>query len=139
MLLARAVADRGPNGEELRRVSGRAEAAHLEPNADHSICAEGGGLLLHPLHGELACMVERPGQHLELLVADQPPALKADVVDRRAEHEAERLEARVLDEQVLVDGKVGSEDAGLALAETVATALRYALERIARLRHRSGP
>src|SRR4051794_22868615 len=47
----------------------------------------------------------------------QSPALIADVIDRAAEHQAERLVAGVLEQQVLVDGQVGGEQPGLGVLE----------------------
>jgi hypothetical protein len=75
-------------------------------------------------------VVERPRQDLELVAAPPAPALVADVVDRRAEHEAERLVAGVLDQQVLVDGEVGREEAGLVPLQAGTARLRHAFERI---------
>src|SRR6202012_4048435 len=46
----------------------------------------------------------------ELLALVPHRLLEADVVDRAAEHEAERLESRALDEQELVHGQVAREE-----------------------------
>ena len=49
-------------------------------------------------------------QDLQLHVLVQFAELEADVVDRAAHHQAERLEAGLLDQQELVDGEVAGEE-----------------------------
>ena len=71
------------------------------------------GLLLHAGHRELARVVERL-RHLDelaagLVLAEVLRRARVDVVDAAAHHEAERLEARLLHEQELVDREIARE------------------------------
>ena len=56
---------------------------------------------------------------VELLALAPLPGLQADVVDRRAHDEAERVEPGFLDEQELVDREVGGEEAVLQLLQAM--------------------
>jgi hypothetical protein len=68
------------------------------------------GLLLHARHRELARVIHRLSQHAELLALVPHRLLETDVVDRAAEHESDRLEPSLLDEQELVDREVAGEE-----------------------------
>ena len=102
--------DRGSHRDELGEVGAPFVASDVEPHADDAVGAELVGLLLHPGHRELAGVVHRLGQHAELLVLVPHRLLEPDVVDRAAEHEPERLEPGLLDQQELVDGEVAGEE-----------------------------
>src|SRR5579863_4417815 len=80
------------------------------PNSDDAVRVQFVGLGLHPAHGQLAGVVHRLGQDVELLVPAPPADLQADVVDRAAQHQAERPEAGLADQQELVHRQVGGED-----------------------------
>jgi hypothetical protein len=103
--------DRRPDGNELGQLATPFVAADLESNADDAGGLELIRFLLHPRHRQLARVIHRLRQHVELLVCPPSPQLKADVVDRAAEDKAKRLEARLLDEQELVDREVAGEEA----------------------------
>src|SRR6185437_3793192 len=108
--LAAAVLDRGADRDELGQVGAPLVAADVEAHADDPIGAELVGLLLHPGHGQLAGVVHRLSQHAELLALVPARLLPADVVDRAAQHEPERLEPRLLDQQELVHRQVAGEE-----------------------------
>ena len=108
--LAAAVLDRGSDRDELGEVGAPFVASDVEPDADDAVRAELVGLLLHPRHRELARVVHRLGQHAELLTLIPHRLLEPDVVDRAAEHEPERLEPGLLDQQELVDREVAGEE-----------------------------
>ena len=128
MQLALAVADRRADGEELGHVLTPLVAADLEADADDPVRAELVGLFLHAGHGELTGGVHRLREHGHLL-ADLPRGLlEADVVDRRADDEPERVEARLLDEQELGHGEVGGEEPALVLLQPAAPRLWHAFQ-----------
>ena len=102
-------------------------AADVEANADDAVGAELVGLLLHPGHRELAGLVHRLGEHLHLLALLPLRLLVADVVDRAADHQPERLKAGLADEQELVDRQVAGEQARAVLLQARAARLGHAL------------
>ena len=83
----------GPGGDELQHLL--APGVHLHPqfHPDDAVRAEVIGLGPHPGHGQLPGVVHGLGQDLEFLVLRPAADLQPDVVDRRPDHEAERLEA----------------------------------------------
>ena len=101
-----AVLDGGADRDELRHVLAPLVAADVQAHADDAVRAELVGLLLHARHRQLARPVHRLGEHSHLLAFLPAGHLDADVVDRAADHQAERLEACLLDEQELVDRQV---------------------------------
>ena len=130
--LAARVLDRRADRDELRELAAPLVPSDLEPHADDAVGGERVGLLLHPRHRELARVVHRLRQHVELLVLAPAAQLEADVVDRAAHDEPERLEARLFHEQELVHGEVAREEAAAGLAhaaEPLAPGLGDALER----------
>ncbi len=82
---------------------------HPELHPDDAVRAEVVGFRHHARHRQLPGVVHRLGQHLELLVLAPLSALNPDVVNRRADDESERLEARLADQHVLRDREVGGE------------------------------
>src|SRR3982751_4837995 len=66
-------------------------------HADDTIGAEAFGFGLHPTHCEFACGVHGLREHGQFLVLSPPADLDANVVDRRADDEAQRLEARLIE------------------------------------------
>src|SRR5665213_2340590 len=86
--------------------------------------AELGGLFLHAGHGQLAGVVHGLGELGQLLALAPLPGLDTGVVDRRAHHEAEGVEAHLLDEEELVDREVGGEQPVLELLQAVAGSFR---------------
>ena len=131
MQLALRMLDRRADRDELGELSAPLVPPDLEANADDAVGAERVGLLLHARHRELARVVHRLRQHVELLVLAPAPELQADVVDRAADDEAERLEAGLLDEQELVHRQVAREEAARLAhaAQPLATGLRDSFER----------
>ena len=121
--------DRGADGEELGGVGAPLLELDLEAHADDAVGAEHVGLGLHAAHRQLARVVHGLGQDVQFLVLAPPAHLEAAVVDRGAEHEAERGETGLLDQQELVDREVGGEDvagpARLQLGEPVHRVLRH--------------
>ena len=107
--LAALVLDRGADGDELRHVRAPLVAPDVEADSDDAVGAQLIGLLLHPRHRELSGRVHRLGEDAHLLARLPARLLKADVVDARAHHQADRLEAGLLHAQVLVHGEVGRE------------------------------
>ena len=107
-----------PNGradrDELGEVAAPFVAADVEPNTDDAVRSELVRLLLHARHRQLAGVVHRLREHVHLLVRAPATHLETDVVDRAADHEAERLESRGLDEEELVDREIAGEEAPLA-------------------------
>src|SRR4029077_17130164 len=73
--------------------------------------------------------VHRLREHAHLHRLLPARLLVADVVDRAADHEPQRVEACLLDEQELVDGEVGGEEAALHLSQALAAVLGNALGR----------
>jgi hypothetical protein len=59
------------------------------------------GLGPHPGHGQFPGVVHGLGQDLQLLVPVPAADLQADVVDRGADHEPERLESGLAEQDVL--------------------------------------
>ena len=102
--------DRGADRDELGDIV--AELLHLDvkADADDAVRAERVRLGLHPGHRQLPGVVERLGEHGELLVLAPAADLEADVVDRSAEDQAKRPEARLSDQQELVHREVGGKD-----------------------------
>ncbi|HEY6491904.1 MAG TPA: hypothetical protein VIZ43_01420 [Trebonia sp.] len=98
--------DRGADRDELGDV--RAELLHLDvqPHAHDAVGAERVRLGLHPGHRELARVVHRLGEDVQLLVLAPPAHLQPNVVDRRAKDQPERPEPGLADEQELVDRQV---------------------------------
>ncbi len=92
MQLPAGMLDRGADGDELGQVGAPVVAADRQPHADDAVGAELIGFLLHARHRELAGVVHRLGQNLHLHVLVPVRLLEADVVDRAAKHEPERLE-----------------------------------------------
>ena len=113
--LAAPVLDGRPNGDELSQVGAPFVAPDVEPDAHDPVGAELICLLLHARHRELSGVVHRLGQNAHLLVLIPHRLLEADVVDRAAEHQAERLESRLLDEQELIDRQIAGEEAARRL------------------------
>src|SRR5581483_2435308 len=122
-----AVAHGGADRDELGEITAPLVPADVEPYADDPIGAELVRLLLHARHRQLARVVHRLSQDVHLLVPAPLAHLKADVIDRRADDEAERLEPGGADEQKLVDGEIAREEAALPHAlQTLAAVLRNA-------------
>ena len=111
--------DGGAEGDELSGIVAPLVVVHIEPHAHHAVGAELLCFLLHPGHGEFPCRVHRLGELAQLLALAPLPRLDPDVVDRRAHHEAEWVEAGLLDEEELVDREVRGEEAVLELFEAV--------------------
>ena len=87
------VADRGPGGHELQAVLAPGVHLHAQLDPDDAVGAQVVGLGPHPGHGQLPGVVHGLGQDLQLLVLVPAADLQADVVDRGADHEPERLES----------------------------------------------
>jgi hypothetical protein len=51
-------------------------AADLEPHADDAVCTELVGLILHPRHRQLAGVVHRLRQDVQLLILSLAPKLE---------------------------------------------------------------
>ena len=138
MQLATGVLDGGADSDELGEVGAPVVAADRQAHTDDAVGAELVGLLLHARHRQLAGVVHRLRQNRHLLVLVPVGLLETDVVDRAAEHQSERLEARLLDEQELVDGQVAGEEAAgdvlLHPLQALAPGLRQPLERAGAVR-----
>ncbi len=125
--LALAVADGGADRDELGEVVAPLAAADVEAHGHDPVGAELVGFLLHARHRQLARVVHRLRQDVHLLVAAPRAHLEADVVDRRADDETERLEAGGPDEQELVDRQVAGEEGAIAHPlQALATVLGHA-------------
>jgi len=111
------VADRGPGGHELQAVL--APGVHLHPqlDPDDAVGRQVVGLGPHPGHGQLPGVVHGLGQDLQLLVLVPAADLQADVVDRGADHEPERLESGLAEQHVLRYRQVRGEYAALVGAD----------------------
>ena len=101
--------DRGADRDELGEVVAELLELDLEADPDDAVRPERVGLGLHPSHRQLAGVVHRLRERLELHVLAPPADLEADVVDARAEHEAERAEPGFPHEEELVHTQVGGE------------------------------
>src|SRR5579884_119841 len=99
------------DGDELSQVCAPLVATHFQPDADDPIGAELIRFLLHPGHRQLAGVVHRLRQDIHLLVLAPVRLLVADVIDRRADDQPERIETRLPDEQEFVDREVAGEEA----------------------------
>ncbi len=130
MQLALGVLDRRPDRDELGELAAPLVTPDLQADADDAVRAERIRLLLHPRHRQLARVIHRLREHLELLVLAPAPELQTDVVDRAADDEPERLEAGLLDEQELVDRQVAREETArlLQAPQPLAAGLRNAFE-----------
>ncbi len=115
MQLAAAVLDGGAHRDELRHALAPVVAADRQAHADDPVGAELVGLLLHARHRQLAGLVHRLREDVHLLALLPLGLLEADVVDRAADHKAQRLEAGLPDQQELVHGQVAGEQAGTVL------------------------
>ncbi len=113
---------RRAGGQELEHILSPDVGLHAQLHPDDPVRPEVLGLCLHPRHRELARVVHRLGQHPELLVLAPSSQLDPDVVDRRSDDEAERLEAGLAEQDVLGDGQVGREDAARVGAGRVSEA-----------------
>ena len=69
------------------------------------------GLGPHPGHGQFPGVVHRLSQDLQFLVLRPSSGLQANVIDRRSDHEAKRLEPGLAEQYILRDRQVGSENA----------------------------
>ena len=101
---------RGADRDELGDVAAELLQLDVQPHADDAVRPQRVGLGLHPAHGQLARVVHGLGQDVELLVLAPPAELEAHVVDRAAEHQAQRPETGLADQQELVDRQVRGED-----------------------------
>src|ERR1700693_1688413 len=119
----------GADREDLGQVLPPLVAADVEPHADDAVGAQLVSLLFHPRHRELTRLVHRLGEHLHLHRLLPARLLVTDVVDRAADHEAKRIETRLLDEQELVDGQIRCKEASLHLGEALASVLGHAFGR----------
>ena len=127
--LAFAVLDGRADRDELGEVLAPFVAADVEAHADDAVGAELVGLLLHPRHRQLARLVHRLREHGHLHRLFPARLLVADVVDRAADDQPERVEAGLLDEQELVDRQVGGEEAAAHLRQPLAAVLGDAFGR----------
>ena len=128
-----------PMAMNSARFSSPLVAADVEAHADDAVCAELVGLFFHARHRELARLVHRLREdgHLHRLLPAR--LLVADVVDRAADDEAERVEACLLDEQELVHRQVGGEEAAAHLGEALAPVLGHSFGRRRVVAHRAPP
>ena len=95
------MADGGAGGHELQAVLAPGVHLHPQVDADDAIGGQVIGLGAHPRHGQFPGVVHGLGENLQLLVLVPAAGLQADVVDGRADDEAERLEAGLAEEHVL--------------------------------------
>ena len=145
--LAGQVPDGGAGCDELQAALAPGVHLHPELHADDAVRAEVIGLGLHARHRELARVVHGLGEDLELLILAPPADLEADVVDRRPDDEAERLEASLAEQDVLRHRQVRSEYAGRAgtrcLREPAVGSLRFPGARLVlrtgKQRHEASP
>ncbi len=112
--LAGQVPDGGAGRDEFQAALTPGVHLHPQLHADDAVGAEVIGLGLHAGHRELARVVHGLGEDLEFLVLVPPADLQADVVDRGADDEAERLEAGLAEQHVLRHRQIGGEHAGRA-------------------------
>ena len=99
--LALQVPHGGAGGHELQHVHAPRVHLHLQLHAHDAVRAQVLRFGLHAGHGELSGVIHGLGQHLQFLVLAPATHLQADVIDRRAENEAERLEAGLAQQHVL--------------------------------------
>jgi hypothetical protein len=130
--------DRGPDGDELGGVGAPLVVVDVEADTDDTIGPEGGGLFLHAVHGQLTGVVHRCGELVQLLGLPPLPGLQTDVVDRRAHHEPDGVEADLFDQEELVDRQVRGEQAPLELGQTFARRLGQ-IRRDIRIGHAGPP
>ena len=128
MTMIVAVDDRSADRDELRDVVAPLFMVDLQTHADDAVRAELMRFFLHPVHREFARVVHRLRQHGHLLVLRPRRLLVSHMVDRAANDEADRVEARFLDEQKLACGKVAREQApGFGAAAHLDEAVRRVL------------
>ncbi len=139
MQLAVVVLDRGADRDELGEMLPPFVPSDVEPDADDAVRAELVGFFFHARHRELARLVHRlrEDSHLHRLLPAR--LLVADVVDRAADDEAERVEAGLLDEQELVHREIGGEEAALHLGEALPAVLGHSFGRGRVVAHRVPP
>ena len=85
---------------------------------DDAVSAKVCGLLLHAVHRQLARVIQRAREHLELVALAKLLTLVADVVDRGAQHQPERFVASIFNQQVFVDRQIGGKQSGLVELKT---------------------
>src|SRR5260221_11158386 len=69
------------------------------------------GLSPHPGHRQFPGVIHRLRQDLQFLVLRPSPDLQANVINRRSDHEAQRLEPGLAEQHVLRDRQVRGENA----------------------------
>ncbi len=114
--------DCGTRSQELEHVLAPGIHLHLELHADDAVGAEVIGFGLHPRHRQLPGVVHGLRQDLELLILAPAADLQPDVIDRRPDNEAERLEACLTEEHVLRHRQVRGEYSGGAGAGSLGKA-----------------
>ena len=120
--------DRGADGEELDHVRAPAVASLLDLHADDALGLDGLGLGLHPLHRQLARVVERLGEvlHLDVLADLREPAAQAlvgDVVDAAPHAHADRPVAGLEQRPEVLAREVARERAPVGRAVELAAAV----------------
>ncbi len=100
-----------PGGDELQDALPPHVALHPQLNADDAVSPQMVGLGPHPGHRQFPGVVHRLSQDLQFLVLRPPSDLQANVIDRRSDHEAKRLEPGLAEQHVLRNRQVGGENA----------------------------
>src|SRR6266568_7207180 len=139
MEFATSVLDGRTQSDELRHLDAPLIAADVESYADDAVGAKLVGFLLHPGHRQLPGRVHRLREHAHFLALFPSCLLISDVVDRAADDEAERPEARCLHEQELINRKIGGEKPTLQRIHALTAMLRDTSERVWVIAHRSDP
>ena len=134
-----AVLDGRSDRDELGQVRAPFVAADVEADTDDAVRPELVGLLLHPRHRQLASLVHRLREHRHLHRLLPVRLLEADVVDRAADHEPDRVEPGLLDEVELVHRQVRGEQPPLQLREALAPVLGNSFGRVRVVAHVGPP
>jgi len=106
--LAAVVLDRRADGNKLGEVLAPLVAPDIQAHPDNPVGAKLIRSSSMRVHRQLACVVHRLGEHGHLLVLAVAGLLEADVVDARADHQAQRSKSGLAHQQEFVDRQVAS-------------------------------
>jgi len=104
------VTDRGTGGHELQATLAPGVHLHSQLHADDAVGGQVVGFRAHPGHSQFPGAVHGLREDLKLGVLVPPADLQADVVDRGADDEAERLESGLAEQHILRYRQVRGEN-----------------------------
>src|SRR5579885_3236052 len=94
---------------ELCQVSAPGHVFDLQSYTNNTISTQRVSLFLHSRHGQLASMIQSLRQYGHLFVFSPARLLKADMINRAADHESRRIKSCFLDQQKFVNRQIAGE------------------------------